>query len=772
MAEIVGLVASIPGLLELGIESSKALHKLQSQLRNAPDLIHALANETEDIKLVLTLVEDSLKASEAAALDTPSSIAVLDKLKVQLRKAKTTLEALELFTQKLADETPTTRRVKWLLQESQASKLQSDLKVTRAQIMQLQVAYSESASTRMECVLRDVQLLQHSQNAATQRLGSHIVELDKATDMNKAAIATALQIMQASASDMPPQYQLINHQNAEPNGPTLPMRMSPDQLDTPIQNTPSLMNSILSFTIGLQQSTCSNECLCKCHAVPRTHRSWNLIPKALQAVTGTLFIGYTSNPTSASKCNHKRCARGRAVRLVVKYGFPLWFLNYALHMVFESSARNHLSLALTPRRRIIIKLNETDLFCQIGQGHLVNIQRILRTNRAAVLDVWEQGDQSPLLFAMHALVPWNLIIEMIKMLVQAGADLDQTDDAGMSARHRLAIYQFTAELPLSTELLFNVSSCYDDFDLTFIHRIVIGQCPIDMASVLASGSPDLLAQVNEPDYFGYTPLIYAVRRKDVATVKALLDAGATTDNVSRESGGVTALGMAMAAWPDVQKRLAITELLLKAGADVEVANSFGATPLIAAANNNHAAAIEMLVAAGANIEARMRDGFTPIMSAAKQNAVAALQTLHRLGANLYVHDIFGTSILRCAVMSNAHDTLRVLLELGADYLSEDACGHVLHTAATVGDLQTFRTLMEFRFPGLDPAAKEAAGWTPHWLFHERSDITDELRYTFYDLLRAVDADQHRIDEESGGESSDAEDEFVDTKEYLYSDNAV
>lgn len=37
------------------------------------------------------------------------------------------------------------------------------------------------------------------------------------------------------------------------------------------------------------------------------------------------------------------------------------------------------------------------------------------------------------------------------------------------------------------------------------------------------------------------------------------------------------------------------------------------------------------------------------------------------------------------------------------------------------------------------------------------DITDELRWTFYDLLRAVEADQHR------SEDKDGEDEFVNTK---------
>ncbi|KAK6700461.1 hypothetical protein SNK05_13763 [Fusarium graminearum] len=60
--------------------------------------------------------------------------------------------------------------------------------------------------------------------------------------------------------------------------------------------------------------------------------------------------------------------------------------------------------------------------------------------------------------------------------------------------------------------------------------------------------------------------------------------------------------MAMAAWSDVSKSLAVAEMLLRAVADVELAKSFSATLLIVAASNDNFAAIEMPVSAGEDLE--------------------------------------------------------------------------------------------------------------------------------------------------------------------------
>lgn len=126
MAEAVSLIASVASLLDLALRSSKALHNLQSHLRNAPALIRALAIETEDIKAVLARVEDTMRTSEVSGLNTTSSAGILVDLDAQLRRAKAILADLELLTKKLIAETPRLKRVKWCLKKSRASELQRD----------------------------------------------------------------------------------------------------------------------------------------------------------------------------------------------------------------------------------------------------------------------------------------------------------------------------------------------------------------------------------------------------------------------------------------------------------------------------------------------------------------------------------------------------------------------------------------------------------------------------------------------------------------------
>ena len=111
MAELFSVIASVASLLDIALRSSKALHSLQSQLKNAPDLIRALSNETEDIGAVLARLDDTRQASEAAGLGTPDSAAVLVDLEVQLRNAKAILTDLDHLTQKLTGETSRLKRV-------------------------------------------------------------------------------------------------------------------------------------------------------------------------------------------------------------------------------------------------------------------------------------------------------------------------------------------------------------------------------------------------------------------------------------------------------------------------------------------------------------------------------------------------------------------------------------------------------------------------------------------------------------------------------------
>jgi len=78
--------------------------------------------------------------------------------------------------------------------------------------------------------------------------------------------------------------------------------------------------------------------------------------------------------------------------------------------------------------------------------------------------------------------------------------------------------------------------------------------------------------------------------------------------------------------------------LIEAGADVNVADVYGSTPLHAAARAGSAAKIEALIAAGANLEARDRYGHAPLHVACSCDQPEAVRILVLRGADVYAKD--------------------------------------------------------------------------------------------------------------------------------------
>ena len=102
-------------------------------------------------------------------------------------------------------------------------------------------------------------------------------------------------------------------------------------------------------------------------------------------------------------------------------------------------------------------------------------------------------------------------------------------------------------------------------------------------------------------------LAKAIRDGDLKAVRAQLDAG--VDVNARDADGDTSLLLAAVyAGPEC------VELLLKKGADVNVANKLGVTPLHRAATNYEKA--KLLIDAGANVKVTTKSGRTPLTLAA------------------------------------------------------------------------------------------------------------------------------------------------------------
>ena len=112
-----------------------------------------------------------------------------------------------------------------------------------------------------------------------------------------------------------------------------------------------------------------------------------------------------------------------------------------------------------------------------------------------------------------------------------------------------------------------------------------------------------------------------------ATVRALLDAGAKTDEV--DDDGITVL-----SWAAIANRVDMARLLIGRGADVNHVDKKGMTPLLYAASIDFgdSAMVDLLLKSGARSSLRTKEGLTALDLARKYNHTHLLVSLGGLRA--------------------------------------------------------------------------------------------------------------------------------------------
>jgi ankyrin repeat protein len=202
------------------------------------------------------------------------------------------------------------------------------------------------------------------------------------------------------------------------------------------------------------------------------------------------------------------------------------------------------------------------------------------------------------------------------------------------------------------------------------------------------------------------PIHDAARKGDGKKVTALLQADPKLVN-DRDSNGDTPLHVAA-----LHNQLAIVQLLLQAGADVNAKNSYGAftpgdlggvlgsnnhkdpvalltvhgvdtadmkngyTPLqLAIFSVGHRKMVELLVSKGADVNARAASGATPLFFAVLRDQKDDAQFLIDKGANVNTPDAYGDTILDCALHLQYGSLIQMLVDHGADVNAQDQSMH-------------------------------------------------------------------------------------------------
>ena len=220
---------------------------------------------------------------------------------------------------------------------------------------------------------------------------------------------------------------------------------------------------------------------------------------------------------------------------------------------------------------------------------------------------------------------------------------------------------------------------------------------------------------------GYAALVDMAEYQDWNGVESSIS---TEDINATQPDGMSAL-----FWAVYYEEADIVSLLLDAGADANVQNRYGLTPLIQSSITGNGEIISMLLDAGADANARTLQGDTALMNAAKAGSVQGVQALIEAGADVEARDGYSfQSPLMWAAAFNQAEIVRILAENGADVNARSAelifsgiqQGGVqgdfpnggltsLHHAARENGVETVEVLLAL---GANPSAVDPQGISP------------------------------------------------------------
>jgi ankyrin repeat protein len=202
---------------------------------------------------------------------------------------------------------------------------------------------------------------------------------------------------------------------------------------------------------------------------------------------------------------------------------------------------------------------------------------------------------------------------------------------------------------------------------------------------------------------GPSPLVEAVKRGDVATVRQLARSKAAVN--AAEADGTTALH-----WAVQSNSLELVTLLLRAGANVKTPNRYGVPPITLAAMNGSAAVVGALLEAGADANTITTAGEPVLLTAARTGDLATVQTLLKRGAQVNSREQwFGETALMWAASENHADVVKALAAAGGD----------VNARSTVLDTP----VLEFPRSGGPNSPFPRGGWTP-LMFAARQGSTE------------------------------------------------
>ena len=278
---------------------------------------------------------------------------------------------------------------------------------------------------------------------------------------------------------------------------------------------------------------------------------------------------------------------------------------------------------------------ERTAFSYAAERDRLSIVELLLNRDDIEVDLKDNYGRTPL---SHAAGKGN--IGVVKILVNhPGVDVNSRDTGGQTPLSHAAGRRAGTEV---LELLWRKGAEIDS-------RCTAGRTPLSYAAVsprqaIVEFLLDCGAEIDSKDVNGRTPLSYAAGNGRHRNVEALAKRGAHVD--SKDNDGMPLVSYTIKL--DADTAVTTINSFAKYGANVDLRNSVGMTPMHLFAEKGYRSVVECLISHGAKVTARDADGRTPLLVAAQSARGELPKTVEYLlksGADVNAQDAEGQTAL-------------------------------------------------------------------------------------------------------------------------------